>query len=179
MPRMRFVQQEDDDAEFLEQVRLCIDWVTQVHRPPELFLIKIDNWFGPNWLRFSGKCLGAIAIWKDRLTIPPFVPHRVLWERRFVGPDYHQKSIKNIVHVNTESQLAQLRHVGDVAPNASLIWFSGGSQRNQRGALMAYLLNADSYWSWYTGWQERSGWKIVEAQGITHEAFDDFRSVRS
>jgi hypothetical protein len=92
MPRMRFVQQEDDDAEFLEQVRLCIDWVTQVHRPPELFLIKIDNWFGPNWLRFSGKCLGAIAIWKDRLTIPPFVPHRVLWERRFVGPTITRKA---------------------------------------------------------------------------------------
>lgn len=52
--------------------------------PAELFLIKTNTWFGPNWLRFKGKVLGSLVVWSGErtrnVTIPPFVPHRILWE---------------------------------------------------------------------------------------------------
>jgi hypothetical protein len=167
--------QEDDSPEFFVQINNCLSWITSVHKPPELFLIKIDNWFGPNWLGFSGKMQGALGVRKSDLTMPPFVPHRVLWERRFVAQAYQQRAIRNIVHIKMPSQRALKRLVGDVAPNASLLWFSGGSLRNGRAALMAYLFSDDSYWIWYTGWTEHSGWKIAKAVGITPESFNSFR----
>jgi hypothetical protein len=171
--------QLDDSAEFFEQVRTCLKWITEIHQPLELFLIKIDNWYGPNWLGFSGKMIGALGVWQSKLTMPPFVPHRVLWERRFVSPNYQQKAIRNMVHIEMPSQRALRRLVGDIAPNASLVWFSGGSLRNGRAALMAYLFSNESYWIWYTGWAEHSGWKIVKAIGITPEKFKSFASPSS
>ncbi|MGH9734011.1 MAG: hypothetical protein ACRD8A_05425 [Candidatus Acidiferrales bacterium] len=138
--------QEDDSVEFIERVKICTDWVARKLRPTEIFLIKVDNWFGDNWLGFSGKTLGQPGVWKSKLTVPPFVPHRIIWERRFAGLTCEQKPIREMIHVEAKGKQPQLRTVAEIAPNASLVWFSGSSLRNGRAALMAYLLYNNSYW---------------------------------
>jgi hypothetical protein len=179
---MRIVIQDDDAGGFIEEVRVCVSGIVRLYRPAELFLIKTNTWFGPNWLRFKGKVLGQLAVWgthrNPKLTVPPFVPHRILWERRYIAPDYKQVPIRAIVHVNTPSRRAMTRLVNKVAPNASFLWYSGSSCSNKRGAIMAYLLIEGSYWPWYLGWELQSAWKIVKVVGASSDEIAEIRESK-
>jgi hypothetical protein len=177
---MRIVVQEDDDPGFIEEVRACVSGIVRSYRPAELFLIKTDNWFGDNWFRFKGKVLGLVGRWSTeralRITIPPFVPHRILWERRYAAPDYKQIAIRSIIHAKVPSARAIVRFMDGVAPNASICWYSGGSHKNKRGAIMAYLLVEGSYWPWYLGWELSNTWKMVKLVGASAEEIAEIRS---
>jgi hypothetical protein len=176
---MQIVTQDDDAEGFVAEVRACVFGIIRLYHPTELFLIKTNTWFGPNWLRFSGKTLGLLGVWSGEktknLAVPPFVPYRVLWERRYAAPEYRQIPIRKIVHVGTPSDKARTRYVRDVAPSASLVWYSGASQKNGRGAIMAYLLLNGSYWPWYLGWKLEGDWKIVKSVGAT---IDEIAAIR-
>ncbi len=37
------------------------------------------------------------------------------------------------------------------ATGAALVWFTGSTATNGRGAVMSYLPVQDSYWVWYAG----------------------------
>ena len=161
--------QDDDNAEFVDLVKSCLRWAASENRPPELYIIKIDNWFDARWCEFSGKAIGAFGTWMTKLTLPPFVPHRVIWERKFVAPDYIQSPIRKCIHVKVSGGDAQLRRVSEIAPNASFVWFSGQTKSNGRGALMAYLLHDGSHWPWYTAWTLRDGWRASLLRGVSTE----------
>jgi hypothetical protein len=47
----------DDDHDFIESVSRLIAGSVAVHRPEEVWVHKIDNWFDHKWLGFSGKSL--------------------------------------------------------------------------------------------------------------------------
>ena len=87
--------QLDDDPEFVRRVELTVNGILRSHSPASLAVIKIDNWFGARWLGFSGK-FGGIAGFtlkpsfrtRKRLRIPLFVPERVVFQRRFSGPEF-------------------------------------------------------------------------------------------
>jgi hypothetical protein len=164
---MQIVTQDDDSPDFVSEVRVCAAGIVRCYHPAEFFLIKTNNWFGANWLGFSGKSLGLVGAWNKKLTVPPFVPHRILWERRYLAPHYKQVPIRDSVHVRTSGEGAQKRYVSEVAPNASLLWYSGASRSSGRAAMMAYLLVGHSYWAWYAGWAFRETWKIVKTCGAT------------
>src|SRR5262245_34045718 len=70
-----------DDLGYIESVRSIVQGAVDWCEPQEVYLTKIDHWFGDRWLRFTGKTLGAIGVWRNKLTIPPFVPSRVLDQR--------------------------------------------------------------------------------------------------
>jgi hypothetical protein len=178
---VRIITQDDDAASFVDEVRLFVSGIIRLCHPAEFFLIKTDNWIGPNWLRFEGKALGLIGSWSGErskhLTVPPFVPHGVLWERRYKAPDYKQVPIRRIVHVKTTSDSGRTRFMHEVAPGASVVWYSGKSSANKRAAIMAYVLSGDSYWPWYTGWASAKDlWRIVKLAGATTEEIAAVRS---
>ena len=171
---MQIVTQEDDAEGFVAEVRACVSGIIRLYRPGELFLVKTNTWFGPNWLGFSGKAEGALGVWKKKLTLPPFVPHRVLSERRYAAPDYKQEPIRNLLHFKMPGANAQKRYVSEVAPAASLLWYSGSTRSRDRGSIMAYLWVESSYWAWYTGWAFRnSSWKIAQSSGATIAEIDE------
>src|SRR4051794_25287402 len=60
----------DDDRDFIERISRLIAGAVAVHRPDEVWIHKIDHWFGHKWVRFSGKVLGGLGVWKKPLTIP-------------------------------------------------------------------------------------------------------------
>jgi hypothetical protein len=179
---MRVVVQDDDSAGFIEEVRACVSGMIRLYRPAELFLIKTNTWFGPNWLRFKGKVLGSIGAWSGErarnVPIPPFVPHRILWERRYAAPDYKPVPIRSIIHVSVPADRARVRFVHEVAPNSSLVWYSGASSSNRRGAIMAYVLVDGFYWPRYLGWEQQKGWKIVKTVGVTADEISEIRETR-
>ena len=76
-----------DAAPFIDRVRALATGVVRMHGPQNLVITRIDNWFGPKWLAFSGKLLGALGVAKKDLTLPPFVPSRVVWQHDYQRDD--------------------------------------------------------------------------------------------
>lgn len=147
---MKIIPEFDDAVDFVEQVEQTSNGVMLRHAPEILYLIKINNWFGSKWLGFSGKLLGAVGVWHkpDYIRIPPFVPNRVVSQRRFVAPAFAEIDSGDAVHLSISSRRALLRETAAVLPKAALIWYSGNSGRTGRGSIMAYLPIDDSYWTW-------------------------------
>src|SRR5262245_39706139 len=84
----------DDDPAFLACVDRIIAGLIERHRPEEVYLVRISNWFDQKWLRFSG--IGRVAhhggisihtaldeFSQDQLTFPPFTPNRVVTQHYF------------------------------------------------------------------------------------------------
>ena len=142
---MTITPQSDDSTDFVQQVELITHGVLCRYKPETFFLIKIDNWFGSKWLGFSGKALGALGVWSkpydkpaDNITIPPFVPNRVVSQRKFVATAFEEIDGGGPVHKHIKSTHALHRKARLVLPNAALMWYSGNSSAAGRGAVMVY-----------------------------------------
>ena len=103
--------------------------VARDYEPARLYVIRIDNWFGPKWMRFAGKFSAGkhfyAGIHKVTLHVPPFVPHRVVAERVFAGPNYDETVARPPLHIECASMLALTRRIADVDKEAAFVWFSG------------------------------------------------------
>jgi hypothetical protein len=167
------IQAEIDDApEFIAKVEALANGILRRHAPSELILIKINNWFSVRWLRFSGKILGALGISQTTLSIPPFVPNRVISQRRFNAPEYREIDGGKPIHIQIEGTQATLRRVSEIAGGAAFIWYSGRSGTSARGAIMAYVPVGDTYSPWYTGWAKRQRWTLVQPKDISSRELD-------
>jgi hypothetical protein len=135
--------QQGDSAEFIRKVRSLVVGVAGDYVPERLHVIRIDNWFGPKWMHFAGKLSTGkhfyAGIHKVTLHVPPFVPHRVVAERVFAGPDYDETVARPPLHIECASMMALTRRIGDVDNEAAFVWFSGQSEVQKRGSIMAYL----------------------------------------
>ena len=138
--------QQGDSAVFIEKARTIAIGVAQEYETARLYVIRIDNWFGPKWMHFAGKftagktkSVAAIGVHKSRLHVPPFVPHRVVGERVFAGPDYEKTVAAAPLHIEIPSKLALQRRIEDIDKDAAFLWFSGESEAQKRGAVMVYL----------------------------------------
>jgi hypothetical protein len=171
----------DDAPDFVRQVEQVANGVTRRHAPEILVLIKIDNFFGSKWLGFSGKALGAIGVWFNPsyhpasvVRIPPFVPNRVVSQRRFSAPAYEEIDCGSPVHKRMPSRVALNRTVATAAPKSALVWYSGESKATGRGAVMAYVPAGDSYWLWYAALETGESWSVTETLDIKR---DDLASL--
>src|ERR1035438_3514264 len=102
--------QQGDSAEFIGKAQALAIGIAQDYEPARLYVIRIDNWFGPKWMHFAGKFSAgkgaAIGVHKTRLHVPPFVPHRVVAQRVFVGPDYEETVAAAPLHIECPSKKA-------------------------------------------------------------------------
>ncbi|HZP04975.1 MAG TPA: hypothetical protein VFB43_08750 [Terracidiphilus sp.] len=132
-----------DSAEFMKKVQALAVGIARDYEPAHLYLIRIDNWFGPKWMHFVGKIsVGKhfyAGIHKVRLHVPPFVPHRVVAERVFAAPDYDETVARQPLHIECASMMAFTRRITDVDKEAAFVWFSGQSEVQKRGSIMVYL----------------------------------------
>lgn len=78
-----------DDAGYLDWVEATVVGVEEAIKTDQTYVVKIDNWFRKRWLGFSGKVLGALGVAKAKLTLPPFIPSRVVSQRRFFEAGTH------------------------------------------------------------------------------------------
>ncbi len=135
--------QQGDSAEFIEKARALAIGVARDCEPARLYIVRIDNWFGPKWMHFAGKFTAgkgtAIGVHKSRLHVPPFVPNRVVEQRVLVGPDYEEMVTAAPLHIECPSKQALSRRIEDIDKEAALIWFSSESEAQKRGSVMVYL----------------------------------------
>jgi hypothetical protein len=183
-----FATQQGDSGEFIEKARGIAIGVARDYEPARLYVVRIDNWFGPKWMHFAGKFTvggagrlhaASIGIHKSRLHVPPFVPDRVLAERVFSGPDFERTVAAEALHIECPSKLALRRRIADVDKEAAFVWFSGESETQGRGAVMVYLPDAfdetaprrgslRDCWAFYAGFSLRSGdWEPAMLRGVS------------
>lgn len=175
--------QSGDSAEFIRKTRALIVGCVRGCDPARLYVIRIDNWFGPKWMNFAGKFTvgkgAAIGVHKTRLHVPPFVPHRVVEQRVFVGAGYEQIAVAEPLHIECPSKQALSRRIEDIDKDAVFAWFSGESEAQRRGSVMVYFpgdsdpaasSRADRRrtGAYYVGFSQReAGWEPVMLRGIS------------
>ncbi len=183
---MNIVAQSDDAPGFVRQVEQVANGVIVRHTPKTLVLVKIDNWFGSKWLGFSGKALGAFGVWNkpydrpaDEIRIPPFVPSRVVSQRRFVSPVYEEVDQGRPIHLQTGSDEARPREAATEVPGTALVWYSGNSKSSERGAVMVHAPVGTSYWPWYVALETGDPWRVTETWDIKRDDLVSLMEQRS
>ena len=150
--------------------------------PSAVHLVEVDHWFDRKWLRFSGKSLGAVAWWKDDLTVPPFHPNRVRRERHYrraAGrPAYRLVKDGPRLHTEQPSSHNLQRRMRLLAPDTACFWYSGDASKVGRGALMAYIPNGTNWTAWYIGAVAGgSVWLPKQRVGITPSELAQFEAA--
>jgi hypothetical protein len=173
-----------DSVEFIAKARALAIGVAQDYEPARLYVIRIDNWFGPKWMHFAGKFTAgkgfAVGAHKWRLHVPPFVPHRVVAERVFMGPEYDETVVAAPLHIECPSKEALTRRIEDIDKEAAFVWFSGVSEAQKRGAVMVYLpvaigptasrkVELGQSGAFYVGFSQRNAdWEPAMLRGVSH-----------
>ena len=130
---------QGDSVEFMQKLQAIIATISCEYEPQRLYIIRIDNWFGPKWMHFAGKFTAgkgaAMGVHKLALHVPPFVPHRVVVERVFAYPNF-EEIVKPPLHIECASSHALQRRISDVDKDAAFFWFSSQSEAQARGSVM-------------------------------------------
>jgi hypothetical protein len=168
-PMFHFDQHAGDDADFVREVVGAIEGAVRLSTPGVVLLVKIDSWFGPKWLGFSHKVLGALGVAAlEDLVVPPFVPNRVVAQRSYhrVDPDYIEVPDEPPLHVHQSSEANAHRKLRDLHPQAALFWWTGNTRQSGRGALMAYLPASGGHTGWYAELQRGTRWSFASLRGV-------------
>ena len=136
-------------------------------------------------MHFAGKFTAgkgfAVGVHKTTLHVPPFVPHRVVAERVFAGPNYEEAATRLPLHIECTSELALTRRIADVDKKAAFVWFSSESEVKKRGSIMVYLPAAPAsttsrrdnrrrMGAFYIGFsQHEIGWEPDMLRGVSRQ----------
>ncbi len=173
----RVYPQPDDDPAFIAMV----DRIIASSHLPELFVIRIKNWFDHKWLRFSG--IGRVGFqgaridtaldefWQKKLTFPPFTPARVLSQCYFCWTTknyFEEQPAPALIHdMKPKHSSANLhRRVVDFAERAAFVWFSSNSAHNQRGSVIVYMVDDSEVDAWYASFERKKEWLVTRTKGI-------------
>jgi hypothetical protein len=170
---------DSDDAEFTNQVERLITSVISATSPAEFYVVKVDNWFGPKWLAFSHKVMGAFGLASRDLVVPPFVPNRIVSEAVYTlgeSREYVKGSPPKPIHVEQVSSANAGRKLSRILPTAAIFWWSGQSATNGRGSLMAYLPTHDGHVPWYIELTGQETWRPSVTKGISSSELRSYES---
>ena len=156
--------------EFLKRVDALAIRVASL-RPRQIFVVRIDNWFGKRWLGFAGKLLGALGVgFPEDLVVPPFVPNRVVEQACYelsAGGEYVPVGSGTPIHIDQRSSDNLRRKVSTLFPDAALIWFSSRSRSNARGTVLAYVPGTGGHEAWFAEFSGGPEWHATDLRGIT------------
>lgn len=173
------VPHDGDAPGFLLVVERAVGALLARHPTEKVRLVSVDNWFGPKWLGFAAKLVGALGVWREAsgLTVPPFVPNRIVGEQLWAGDPvggYRRIETGASLHRQQPSCNNLARRIAEVAPGELVVWFSGNSARNGRGSMMAYVPQRDGYLALHAQWTASPDWVLAQVKGM---ARDDFAAL--
>jgi hypothetical protein len=176
--------EDSDDPGFVVLLDSLVSAVVASHKPTNVWLIRIDNWFDHKWLKFSGYGLVASDIPLDRwdtvkaefhqekITFPPFTPNRVISQCSYVrkGEAYCEAALQFLPHrTDRRHTSASLqKRVGDFANSAVFVWFSSNTVANGKGSVTVYCVMDQSAECWFAAfWREDCSWKLASTRGTS------------
>ncbi|MCP4492635.1 MAG: hypothetical protein GY820_35805 [Gammaproteobacteria bacterium] len=180
---MKYIDEnENDDQEFLEIVQEVISGTIEKSHPDFSLVLKMDNWFGEKWLGFSHVVMGAFGVAYGNLSIPPFVPERVISQSSFIhkaADDISVEALNNPLHIHqtSEGNKRGCRKIDRAYPSGAFFWWSGNTKKNGRGCLMSYLPSENGHHPWYVGFAKSPTWSIKEVKGISRTMLELYRNA--
>lgn len=182
---------QGDDVTFLHGFSRLVSDAVQQLRPREVFVIRIDNWFGIKWYGFAGKAKVAFdsglssmdstiqPFWKTRgdVTFPPFVPNRVLEQEHY---RYQDGSLVRLVDdarcvYSGEKQLSGKNlqnRVLDFSSSAVYFWFSSRSALNGRASMMFYRAHEGVLHAWYVSFIRDEVWRVDRSRNMDKDIIE-------
>jgi hypothetical protein len=159
-----------DDVDFLTLVRRVVVGSIQQSHPADIFVVRIDHWFDHKWLAFAGKLNGVLPYRPARLTVPPFVPDRVLSEDVFTldagGATYHQNRALTLHRYQRSGQNLS-RRICHISESAIFVWFSGNTAHSEHGSMMVYVIQGESQQAWYASFLRGQDWRLHKVEGLS------------
>ncbi len=114
-------------------------------------------------------CAGRVN--DSRLTLPPFVPERILSERRYDRADndrYEPSSEFTPLAIHQTSAANAQRRFDRFTNNGILFWYSGNTATQEFGSSMLYVHTPDQCDGWYLCLRKEGGaWAFHKGVGIT------------
>lgn len=167
---------QNDDVQFVALVSRCLNNLIRVYSPAEIFVVQIDHSFDHKWHRFSGKILGVLGVWHNRLTLPPFDPSRVINQSYFRADDrsrltYRRETAKPL-HRDQWSAHNLQRFIQHVSSSGLFLWYSGETENVDQASLMVYSVRDDQIDSWYASLVKTNGWKLNKSKGVPRTRLD-------
>lgn len=166
---------DGDDSAFVQCVGRLLTRDVRAAQPEQVYIARIDNWFGDRWYGFCGKILGAAGVHRrrgnKRFVVPPFVPQRVLsetcYEKADDGDYRHTESSRRLaIHQTSEGNLR--RGLDRFTESGVLFWYSGNSASQDMASAMLYARTPSVTDAWYLG-VRRDGekWQFHRGIGMT------------
>jgi hypothetical protein len=164
---------ESDDPAFVGLVARVLNGAVLRYEPVDIYVVQIDGWFDHKWLAFAGKILGAVGVWKVRLTVPPFNPHRVVSQLYLKAdpsvPGAYEPLAAEEIHIDQWSDSNLRRWVRGISERGLFLWYSSGTAHSDRGSILAYNTDAEREIGWYVSFRKDAVWKVHRVKGDTYK----------
>ena len=176
---LHWPESPDDDPGYMKCAKELVAGVATMSS--RFYVFRINNWFGPKWLGFCGKVMGAFGVAEmGKVVVPPFVQSRItaqsLFEANGEGAFIYRGSGPQIHHVGRSIDNSE-NLASKAAPQTTLFWISGNSLANGRGTVMVYRPGPENYLTFYVEFQKRNDqWSVSQHKDITPEMVPIFQS---
>ena len=182
---IKIVTDEGDSLEFIRPLEELVNRLIVKDDIAEIKLVKIKNWFDHKWLNYSGKGIihftgtlhpDQIALrpfWREKITIPPFTPSRVISEIRYHRIQTGNRMFGQGLHDWQRSTDNQTNRITNQSDNGLFIWYSSETKKNQRGSIMGYRVDANVVDTWCVSVENRNGWTVTRTKGIARDELKD------
>ena len=173
---------EDDDSNaFISLINYTIDNIIHEYDVKEIVYVKIENWFDHKWLNYSGNSVikfdfgGLEALqrdaalqpeWREKISIPPFNPNRVVYSKYYLTKATGNIKIKKSINKYRSSNDNIHNRIENYISDGIAIWFSSNSKELQKGSLMIYRIQDNKVTTWYATIENNNGCKFSKAKGI-------------
>ena len=179
----RIEPEKGDAVTFVDFINKIVSMLVFQYGIKEIRYIKIDNWFDHKWLDYSGKAVvhfdfGGLKKfddrnnsalenkWKEKITVPPFHPNRVIYEHYFRKVPIKNKIFEYHIHNEINSNDNIHNRIDRYTSNGLFVWFSSNTEINQKGSLMIYRVQEDEIQTWYATFENKESWQLTRTKGI-------------
>ena len=186
MTEAQEIKIETGDAnDFIISLNKIIAGLVDKFQIKEICLIKIKNWFDHKWLNYSGISVvefpgGAGLIdsalnneWREKITVPPFNPNRVLSELFYRTEQTKNKMFEKTLHTTKDSNDNIHNRISIYTKNGVFVWYSSNTELNQKGSLMIYRIQNDEVETFYVSFENKKGWKVKQTKNISVSELKD------
>jgi len=169
----------DGDAQgFIKSINKILLGLIEKFQINEVCLVRIKNWFDHKWLNYSGKSVvqyhgggGLVDVslnneWRQKITVPPFNPNRVLSETFFRMEPTGNKMFEKPLHISKDSNDNIHNRISLYSKNGLFVWYSSDTEHNQKGSLMIYRVQDATVSTFYASFENSNGWKIKHTKDI-------------
>ena len=181
MPNIDYeiIIRDGDAQDFIKSINKIMLGLIEKFQINEVCLVRIKNWFDHKWLNYSGISVvqfhgGAGLIdsalkdeWREKITVPPFNPNRVLSETFFRIKPTENKMFEKSLHITKDSNDNIHNRISMYTKNGLFIWYSSDTELNEKGSLMIYRVQDDIVSTFYASFESTKGWKIKQTKGIS------------